>query len=226
MHYLANALYCTTVDTDRAEQTGPESGHPPAGAKSEDAGRSPAPAALLRAVGERVRALRHERHLTLDELSARSGVSRRMITMLEAGETNASLGTLDKLARGLGCDFATLVAARPVEVLVPAATRSVPPMWEDARGSSARLLVARTTAGVTELWQWHLVAGARYDAEADPPGSEEILLVTVGRLVVEVADERYEMRAGGYLRLPTDVPYAYVNPGRATTRFIRVILMP
>jgi len=47
-----------------------------------------------------------------------------------------------------------------------------------------------------------------------------------GRLVVEVGGERYEMRSGGYLRLPTDVPYAYVNPGRATTRFIRVILMP
>lgn len=193
---------------------------------AEESGGTPASAALLRAVGERVRALRLERRLTLDELSARSQVSRRMITMLEAGGTNASLGTLDKLARALGCDFATLVAARPVEVLVPAATRSVTPVWEDEAGSSARLLVARTTAGATELWQWHLVGGARYDAEADPPGSEEILLVTAGRLAVEVGEDRYEMSAGGYLRLPTDVPYAYVNPGRSTTRFIRVILMP
>lgn len=149
-----------------------------------------------------------------------------MITMLEAGGTNASLGTLDKLARALGCDFATLVAAPPMDLLVPALARSVPPVWEDGRGSSARLLIARTTAGATELWQWRLVAGARYDAEADPVGSEEILLVTVGRLVVEVVDDRYEVRAGGYLRLPTDVPYAYANPGRSTTRFIRVILMP
>lgn len=184
------------------------------------------PAALLRAVGERVRAYRRQRHLTLDELSARSGVSRRMITMLEAGETNASLGTLDKLARALDCDFATLVAAPPVEALVPAATRSLPPVWEDERGSSARLLVARTTPGVTELWQWLLVAGARYHAEADPHGTEEILLVSIGRLVVEIGESRYEIRAGGYLRLPTDAPYAYVNPGRSATRFLRVILMP
>lgn len=149
-----------------------------------------------------------------------------MITMLEAGGTNASLGTLDKLARALGCDFATLVASRPVEVLVPAATRNVAPVWEDDRGSSARLLVARTTSGATELWQWQLVAGARYDAEADPPGSEEILLVSAGRLAVEVAGERYDIAGGSYLRLPTDIPYSYVNPGRSTTRFVRVILMP
>jgi len=216
VHYFANAVYCTTVTTDRTEVPAP----------AVESGRSPAPAALLRAVGRQVRSLRLEHRLTLDELSTRSGVSRRMITMLEAGGTNASLGTLDKLARALDCDFATLVAARRVDLLVPALARSVAPVWEDDRGSSARLLVARTTAGATELWQWHLVAGARYDAEADPPGSEEILLVTVGRLVVEVVDHRYEVRAGGYLRLPTDVPYAYANPGRSTTRFMRVVLIP
>lgn len=210
------------MQADRATERGRAGTPEPA----EGAGRTTAPAALLRAVGERVRALRLERHLTLDELSARARVSRRMITMLEAGGTNASLGTLDKLAHALGCDFATLVAVGPVDVLVPAATRAVPPLWEDDRGSSARLLVARTTAGATELWQWQLVPGARYDAEADPPGSEEILLVTVGRLVVEVGDDRYELRAGGYLRLPTDVAYAYVNPGRSTTRFVRVVLVP
>jgi len=118
------------------------------------------------------------------------------------------------------------VATRPIEALIPAATRSVPAVWEDGRGSSARLLVARTTVGAAELWQWHLVAGARYDAEADPPGSEEILLVSAGRLAVEVGEQRYELRGGSYLRLPTDVPYTYVNPGRSTTRFVRMILMP
>lgn len=152
-----------------------------------------------------------------------------MITMLESGGTNASLGTLDKLAHALGCEFASLVAAGPVDVLVPTVARHVTPVWEDERGSSARLLVARTSPGATELWQWHLVAGDRYDAEADPPGSEEILLVTTGRLGVDVTTdraERYALRAGEYLRLPTDVPYAYVNLGRSTTTFVRVVLVP
>ena len=189
-------------------------------------GRTPAATALLKAVGERVRALRHERRLTLDELSVRSGVSRRTITMLEAGGANASLGTLDKLARALGYDFATLVAPRPVQPLIPAETRSVAPVWEDGHGSAARLLVAHATAGVTEVWEWHLVAGARYDADADPPGSEEILLVSEGRLVVEVASERYTIDAGGFLRLPSDTPYAYVSAGGSDARFVRVLLMP
>ncbi len=190
---------------------------------------------LLRAVGSRVRHLRLERHLTLDELSARSGVSRRMITMLESGGANVSLGTLDKLAHALHCDFATLVAVRQIPPLTPEQTRTVDPVWEDGRGSTARLLHADSGARVTELWQWQLMPQARYEADADPSGSEEILLVHSGQLVVEVAgaatgathpDGHYELGAGSYLRLPTDTPYAYVNTGRSVARFVRLILMP
>jgi transcriptional regulator with XRE-family HTH domain len=187
---------------------------------------TPGAAEIFQAVGRRVRQLRTQHHLTLDELSTRSGVSRRMITLLEAGETNTSLGTLDKLARALEVDFYVLVAGQPVAPLSPETTREVTPLWEDGKGSTARLLISHSVASVTELWQWHLVGGARYQAEADPPGSEEILLVSSGRLVVEVGDDRYPLDAGGYLRLPSDVPYAYANPAKTDVHFVRVIVLP
>jgi transcriptional regulator with XRE-family HTH domain len=195
----------------------------PAAASSDE----PAAAAdLLRAVGGRVRALRLDRQLTLDALSRRSGVSRRMITMLESGETNASLGTLDKLARALGCAFADLVVGRPVAPLVPERAESQQPVWEDGQGSSARLLVARPMVATTELWLWQLAGGARYEAEPDPAGSEEILLVRAGRLLVEAGTREISLGAGHYLRLPSDAPYAYRNPTSRPVQFLRVILAP
>ncbi len=200
--------------------------HPGEGGSPTNGDRGSTASVLLQAIGDRVRGRRLDQHLTLDELSARSGVSRRMITMLEAGETNASIGTLDKLARALGLEFATLAAVRPVPPLVPETTRAAPPAWEDGAGSTARLLDSRSGARVVELWQWELVGGVRYDAEADPPGSEELLLVHAGRLVVEVDDQRFVLRAGEHLRLPTDTVYAYVNPGRRTVRFERVVVIP
>lgn len=184
----------------------------------------PKASALFQAVGVRARALRQERQLTLDELSARSGVSRRMIALLEAGDANPSLGTLDKLARALGVDFGSLVVAQPAAPLVPGTAQRLDPVWEDGRGSSARLLVSHSGAARAELWQWDLVAGARYPGEADPPGSEEVLVVSAGRLAVEVGGERLELSEGGYLRLPSDRPYAYLNPGPGPVRFLRVFL--
>lgn len=149
-----------------------------------------------------------------------------MITMLEGGETNTSLGTLDKLARALGLDFATLAAVRPMPALIPETTRSVQPVWEDGRGSTARLLDSRSSSRVVEIWHWELVAGARYESEADPPGTEEFLVVHTGKLVAEVGGARFALEGGQHLRIPTDAPYAYVNPGRGTVRFVRVVVIP
>jgi transcriptional regulator with XRE-family HTH domain len=181
---------------------------------------------LFQAVGVRVRALRLQRRLTLDELSAASGVSRRMITLLEGGEANPSLGTLDKLARALGTDFASLVVARPVAQLVPEIPHRLAPVWEDGLGSTGRLLASHPDAGTTELWQWELVPGSGYEADPDPPGGEEVVLVLSGQLVVKVGPDRLTLDAGGYLRLPSDQTYAYSNPSEALTRFLRVIVSP
>lgn len=149
-----------------------------------------------------------------------------MITMLEAGETNASLGTLDKLARALGCEFASLVATHRTAPLVPEHAEAQEAVWEDGQGSSARLLVARPVVATTELWLWDLVPGAHYEGEADPQGSEEILLVRAGQLVVATRGQEFPLGPGQYLRLPSDAPYAYRNPGSRPVQFLRVILAP
>jgi transcriptional regulator with XRE-family HTH domain len=182
--------------------------------------------ALAQAVGARARALRLGSQLTLDELSTRSGVSRRMIALVEAGEANPSLGTLDKLARALGTDFASLVVAHPVAPLVPEVSTDLAPVWEDGLGSTARLLVSHPMVGAAELWQWELVPGGHYQGEPDPPGSEEIILVSLGSLVVEIGGEEFLLGPGGYLRLPTQQPYAYRNPGEDVARFVRVVVGP
>src|SRR5487761_1533861 len=74
-------------------------------AEGPEAGHGATASGLSHDVGLRARSLRLQRQLTLDELSTLSGGSRRMIALLEAGEANPSLGTLDKLSRALGVDF-------------------------------------------------------------------------------------------------------------------------
>lgn len=176
---------------------------------------------LFQQVGVRARSLRLQRRLTLDELAARSGVSRRMVALLEAGEANPSIGTLDKLAQALEVDFGALVVGEGAAPFEPVASGGLSPVWEDELGSSARLLVSRAASSRSELWQWELAPGARYDAEPDPAGSEEVIIVSSGRLLVEVAGETLELSEGGYLRLESDRPYGYSNPGPGRSRFIR-----
>ena len=62
-------------------------------------------------LGERVRALRRGRGLTLEALAGRSGVSRAMISKLERGEKNPTLVVAAKVARGLGVGLSQVVGA-------------------------------------------------------------------------------------------------------------------
>src|SRR3546814_16886173 len=56
----------------------------------------------LRQVGARLRDVRRERGLTLDELASRSGLSMSTLSRLESGKRQASLALLLPLTRTLG----------------------------------------------------------------------------------------------------------------------------
>jgi XRE family aerobic/anaerobic benzoate catabolism transcriptional regulator len=71
------------------------------------------PQALLRGVGQRLRAARHVAGLTAAELARRAGVSRRTVTEAEAGRANLTLTRLSALARALELPLAQLVDPDP-----------------------------------------------------------------------------------------------------------------
>lgn len=73
---------------------------------------APAPS-LLRDLGERVRQSRTRRGVTRRALAQQSQVSERYLAQLEAGDGNASIMVLQRIAAALGIPLASLVDDRP-----------------------------------------------------------------------------------------------------------------
>jgi transcriptional regulator with XRE-family HTH domain len=73
---------------------------------------------IQRQFGARVRELRSRAGLTQAELAERcgDGVEMQRIGELERGEQNATLKTVQRLAKGLGCEPAELFLFSPQEV--------------------------------------------------------------------------------------------------------------
>lgn len=65
---------------------------------------------LRHRLGLNVRKLRQERELSQERLSLLSGLSRAYVSSVETGRRNATLDTLDILARTLGVDGSELIA--------------------------------------------------------------------------------------------------------------------
>ena len=61
-------------------------------------------------IGNRVRTARAQRRWTLDELAARSTVSRRLLVQIEHADANPSLATLLKLSAALGVTLTELLS--------------------------------------------------------------------------------------------------------------------
>jgi len=178
---------------------------------------------IAKVVARNLRTRRTDRGMTLVELAERSGVSRRMLTLIEKGEGNPSLGTLERVGRALGVPFAALVGAdRPGEVHVTAPGAMITP-WRSEHGYGR---IAVTGPQAVELWDWRLDPGDRYDADPDPTGAQELILIVSGRLTLELAADRYVLPAGHAVRFPSDRGYAYVNEGDRPVRFSRNTVPP
>ncbi|WP_227497065.1 XRE family transcriptional regulator [Planctomonas psychrotolerans] len=175
---------------------------------------------VLAHVSENVRRFRLAADLSQAALADRSGISRRTVVKLEAGEANISLTGLDHLADALGVTFIDLVAA-------PAAPRSdiSEIVWRGAGpGSMATLLASVPASTDAQLWAWALEPGDRYDAEPDPVGWSELILVSEGSLRIEHESGVSEMQTGEHFAFPTSQHYSYVNTGDRLALFTRVVV--
>jgi XRE family aerobic/anaerobic benzoate catabolism transcriptional regulator len=112
-----------------------------------------APSELLAA---RARALRHARGETLREVSRRSGLSLRLLALIEAGQANPTLSSLVDLARALGADVVELL--RPE----PATTRARPVALVGLRGAGKSTVGRR----LADVLGWRFVEADRL-IEAD-----------------------------------------------------------
>jgi transcriptional regulator with XRE-family HTH domain len=178
---------------------------------------------LLDLVSTRIRERRRERRLSLDRLAALAGVSKGMLVQVENGQANPSIATLCKVAAALGASVADLVQAaghHPAEVLPAGAPRL---LWRGPKGGSATLLVGSSGPDMLELWSWELRPGERYEAQAHPQGTEELLHVMRGRLALAFGDVTYVVERGGSAVAHTDRPHAYSCEGRAAVQFTMVV---
>ncbi len=164
-------------------------------------------------VGQNVKELRTARGLTLDLLAGMSGVGRQALGQIEIGRTVPSVGTLWKIARAFDVPFSALLA-RPTPRATTLFRTATAKRLVSADGRfSSRALYAPGDGGKVELYELFLAGHAREDAEAHAPGTRENLVVTAGRLQLDVGAETFELVKGDAIAFTADVPHAYINPG-------------
>lgn len=169
--------------------------------------------ALIDRLAQRLHDLRNSRHLTLEQLSRTSGVSRAMLWQVEQGRSVPTIKVLSRVAEALGL---------PVSAFLDSDQRSTATLLRarDARRltSADGLSVSRALfpyAGVhdVEFYELRLGVGAIDRADPHPPGTHENLVVAQGRVQIDVAGQVHRLNIGDALYFGADVAHVYRNIG-------------
>ncbi len=157
--------------------------------------------------------LRTERGWSLDQLTARSGVSKGVLVALEQGRSNPNLATLARISDAFGVPVTRLVDVpdQPsVRITGPADSRV---LWHGPSGGTGTIIAATDPPWAAELWRFRLLPGERFGGDAHAPATREMAWVEEGVLTLTVAGVRHEVSPGECARFSGGLPHAYANEG-------------
>jgi len=174
-------------------------------------------------IARRVKELRREGGLTLDELAIRSGVSRSMVSLVERGESSPTANVLDKLAAGLGVTMATLFGESKSPDASPVSIRAKQQVWCDpATGYSRRNVSPPGFPSPIELVEVMLPPHTQvaYDSAVRVAPYHQQIWVLEGTIEVRIGSEEQTLTKGDCFAMLVDRPISFRNPGKKKSRHL------
>jgi len=180
-----------------------------------------------RRIARRLARLRADRGWSLDDVAARTNISRATLSRLERSELSPTAAMLGKLCTLHGWTLSRLMAEAETQppTLVPAAEQ---PVWQDPESGYRRRAVSAPGPGLRgELVEVHVPAGASVSFDASPiAGLEHHLWMLEGSLDLEVEGSRFKLRAGDCLRYVLAGATRFRGAGRRGARYLVAIVHP
>ena len=181
---------------------------------------------ITSAVARTLQALRADRGWSLDQLAARSGVSKGVLVALEQGRSNPNLATLARIGDAFGVPVTQLVdvGGEPaVRISRPDASRV---LWHGPSGGTGTIIGATDPPWAVELWRWEVMPGESFGGDAHAPATREMVWVESGVLTLTVAGERHAVTVRQCARFPGSRPHRYDNEGDQPVRLTMVVVIP
>lgn len=185
-------------------------------------------ATLSEALGRRIRKLRVEQGLTLDEVAARSGCSVGSLSQIERGIGNPSFNTLVKISHALGISVGRLLEAAGTHDPVVRRTerkRLAGGSTTVENGTTYELLTPNLD-GSLEVLHLEIPPGASTESTPFTHQGEEVGHILEGVHEVYLDGVVHVLQAGDTITYRSTVPHWYRNPGPDTVRAIWIITPP
>lgn len=176
-------------------------------------------------LGDRLKAYRTARRLTLRQLGGMIGTTASFLSQLERGLSGASTSTVMSIANVLGISVADLFDDFEVSphAVLTYAERPALPVSEGYR----KTLLTRRPIREIEVYGGHFdVGGSTGETPYAHSDSHEMFLVLRGQVELTVGAETFLLKEGDSIEYPTSTPHKSVNVGNTPAEVLWIIAPP
>lgn len=176
-------------------------------------------------LAENLKNLRRQKKLSLDAVSAATGVSKSMLGQIERGAVNPTVSTVWKIANGMKVSFTELLRRAESECEVIRHGELQPLTEDDGRYRNYPVFPYGPQRPF-EVYQIEIEPQGMLEAKAHPAGTQELIQVFAGQLEVQTGGITLVAGDGDALRFQADAPHRYRNIGDGLCRLSMVIYCP
>lgn len=179
-------------------------------------------------IGKRMRELRKEKNMTLEELSEKSGVALATLSRMENNKMMGTLKSHNSICKALGVSIATLYRELEDEskTVESVSKKMRTEHFVHARKAKYELLVSRTMDKKIMPLMIKMDAGGETQKEQNKPGVEKFVYIISGNITAEVGAVTYDLKREDSLYFDASLPHSFINKGKAEAEAICIISPP
>lgn len=176
-------------------------------------------------IGERLKEIRNTRHLTLDEASELTGVSKPMLGQIERGQSSPTINVLWKISTGLKIPLSFFCRQPETEYTVAWLSEKEMITEEDG-GMRAYPLFPFDPARNVEVFYIEFDAGVQHDSMPHVEGVEEYIFLVQGALKMIIGGKEVFLLEKQSIRFGADISHTYHNVSDEVCTVYNVIFYP
>jgi transcriptional regulator with XRE-family HTH domain len=159
-------------------------------------------------IATNLKRIREERHLSLGQLAEQAGVSKVILSQIEKGDANPTINTIWKITGALQLPYTSLL--EPVEaVAVHVQKENIHELEEDKYHIFS--YYPKNQNRNFEMYQIEMDVGCVHNSIGHSSNSSEYIMVTEGKMVMDVNGAEYVLDTDDALYFDASYPHIYKN---------------
>ena len=177
-------------------------------------------------VGERLRAIRKVRRITLRTVAERAELSESFLSQVERGRANASIASLKRIAAALGVNVADLFEPNGGPTRPRVLSRDVRPALTFGTLGRKYMLTPRPLEHLQVIVGELDAGGSTGDEPYTHGDSEELLVVLEGVVHLRLGTDVFELSTGDSIDYRSSTSHRLTNAGNSTAEVMWIISPP